>query len=72
LAPGRRDVIGFVGFDLNEIPLLAGKHIASIDQDPYEMGRLAGERILLQQLDESAPGKVIELMPSLAALRWRL
>ncbi|UVK49376.1 LacI family transcriptional regulator (plasmid) [Mesorhizobium sp. AR07] len=71
-APGRRDSIGFVGFDLNEIPLLAGKHIASIDQDPHEMGRLAGERILLQQRNESVPGNVIELMPSLATLRWHL
>jgi LacI family transcriptional regulator len=71
-APGRRDTIGFVGFDLNEIPLLAGKHIASIDQDPHEMGRLAGERILKQQLHESVPGAVMELTPSLAALRWHL
>lgn len=71
-APGRRDHVGFVGFDLNEIPLLAGNHIASIDQSPHEMGRLAGERILLQQLDEGEPGSVIELMPSLAPLRWHV
>ena len=71
-APRRRDHIGFVGFDLNAIPLLAGNRIASIDQDPHEMGRLAGERILLQQLHDSVPGNLIELTPALAALRWHL
>jgi len=69
LAPGRRDHVGFVGFDLNEIPLLVGKHIASIDQDPHEMGRLAGERILLQQRDGTARGHIFELTPTLDILQ---
>lgn len=62
----RRDEIGFVGFDLSEIPFLVGSRIASVNQDPHEMGRLAGERILLQQKDSSLGRQVFELMPTIA------
>lgn len=65
-APGRKDDIGIIGFDLKEIPLLSGRHIASIDQDPHEIGRIAGERILKQRQDGSGPGCWIELPPTLA------
>lgn len=67
-----RDNIGFVGFDLNEIPLLAGKRIASIDQNPHEMGRLAGERIIFQQQQSDAAAQLFEFAPKLGGLNWKL
>ncbi|MGE0008816.1 MAG: LacI family DNA-binding transcriptional regulator [Parvibaculaceae bacterium] len=68
-APGRRDDIGIAGFDLREIPLLSARHVTSIDQDPHEIGRIAGERILEQQQGAVLPGCFIELPPRLAACR---
>ncbi|TKI06960.1 LacI family transcriptional regulator [Martelella alba] len=68
-----RDHLGFVGFDLNEIPLLAGKRMASIDQNPLDMGRLAGERILFQQQEQgNAIAELFEFTPTLGGLNWTL
>lgn len=66
VAPTRKDEISIAGFDLTEIPLIEGKHIVSIDQDPYEMGRIAAERILLQQQNALRDRCAIELLPRLA------
>jgi LacI family transcriptional regulator len=63
----RHDAIGFVGFDLTDFPFLVGNGIASINQDPHEMGRLAGERILLRQKDFRLSHQVFELEPTLSA-----
>jgi LacI family transcriptional regulator len=62
----RHDTIGFVGFDLTDFPVLVGNGIASINQDPHEMGRLAGERLLLRQKDLRLSHQVFELEPTLS------
>ncbi|PIO98091.1 hypothetical protein CJ014_17135 [Pleomorphomonas carboxyditropha] len=66
MLPERRNDIPVVGFDLDEIPLLSGACIASINQDPHEIGRIAGERILLQQAG-TPPVCSIALRPTLVA-----
>lgn len=62
----RKDKIAIVGFDLDEIPLLSGAYIASINQDPHQIGRIAGERILLQQTGAPATCS-IALRPTLVS-----
>jgi LacI family transcriptional regulator len=66
LAPGLRDKVGIVGFDLGELALVLTNLIASVNQAAHEMGRLVGERILLQQEDRSVGGQLFELTPTLA------
>ncbi|WP_370677920.1 LacI family DNA-binding transcriptional regulator [Pleomorphomonas sp. PLEO] len=66
MLPERKNDIAIAGFDLNEIPLLSGAYIASINQDPHEIGRIAGERILLQQTG-APPVCSIALRPTLVA-----
>ncbi len=71
MLPERKDDIAIVGFDLEEIPLLSGAYMASINQDPHQIGRIAGERILLQQ--SSAPAVCsIALQPTLVAFTDKL
>jgi transposase InsO family protein len=66
LAPGLRDKVGIVTFDLGELALVLRNLIASVNQDAHDMGRLVGERILLQRDDRSIGGQLFELMPALA------
>lgn len=69
-APGRKERLGIIGFDLDQVPLLAGQRITSVRQEPFEMGRIAGERILLRQRNHAIARCAIELMPTLGPVHW--
>lgn len=68
LSAGRKDELGIIGFDLDQVPLLTGQRITSVRQDPFEMGRIAGERIVLRQRNHAIARCAIELMPRLGAV----
>ena len=70
MVAGRKELIGIIGFDLDQVPLLAGQRITSVRQDPFEMGRIAGERILLRQRNHAIARCAIELMPTLGPVHW--
>lgn len=70
MAAGRKDQIGIIGFDLDQIPLLTGQQITFVRQDPFEMGRIAGERILLRQQNHAIARCAIELKPTLGPVHW--
>lgn len=70
MAAGRKDQIGIIGFDLDQVPFLTGQQITFVRQDPFEMGRIAGERILLRQQNHAIARCAIELKPTLGPLHW--
>lgn len=70
MSVGRKDEIGIIGFDLDQVPLLTGEQITSVRQDPFEMGRIAGERILLRHRNHAIARCAIELMPTLGPVHW--
>lgn len=70
MAAGRKDQIGIIGFDLDQVPFLTGQQITFVRQDPFEMGRIAGERILLRQQNHAIARCAIVLKPTLGPVHW--